>query len=213
VEGALDLIAVMQTITYTLSRAHSIGILHLDIKPSNILVWNQSLVIADWGLSVACNHSYHASTSSIVTITHRSPELLAGLPIIGTFTDIWSAGVVMSELVRNAPIATLHSNFSVLFHWMSVLGKPPEDVTSVLASGGWIDTTDSWPRWPPRKASQALSRPIRAYVSSIVDDIGKDFVTFVLSQAIDGCLEWNYSKRSSALSINKLLSKLDWCIE
>lgn len=49
---ALDYISVMQTLSYVMSLAHHRGIVHLDLKPGNILFDDAThLVICDWGLS------------------------------------------------------------------------------------------------------------------------------------------------------------------
>lgn len=48
----LDLISCVQSISYNMSLAHHYGIVHLDIKPGNVLIsFPDHIVMCDWGLS------------------------------------------------------------------------------------------------------------------------------------------------------------------
>lgn len=198
VDSSLDPVAVMQSLSCIVSVAHSFGILHLDIKPSNILIWNDTLVLADWGLSIATNGPYHSSTSDLVTITHRPPELLADLTMVGTFTDVWSMGVVMSEVFQQRPINVLYAKIPMLMHWMFILGVPSSDVLELMITSGSLSRDFPLPSWPRRGASRAYSKFIESYIHRNIDDFGFDYVRSLLDQVLDGCLKWRYSKRMSA---------------
>jgi len=90
-----------------MSLAHHRGVVHLDLKPGNILFDDESrLVICDWGLSrVRCLVESNQATcnTTFVTITHRSPELLLKTPVYSMADDVWSLGIVMIELLTEQP--------------------------------------------------------------------------------------------------------------
>jgi serine/threonine protein kinase len=92
-----------------LSNAHSHGVVHGDIKPSNILVTGEGNVkIVDFGLGRRFRESAYkeaaSSPKSLLevgpvggTLPYASPEVLSGKPKT-TETDIWAFGVVMYQM-------------------------------------------------------------------------------------------------------------------
>ena len=87
-----------------LSYLHDNSILHLDIKPANILVSGKGKAkIADFGASVILS-STKKKNCNVITCNYRPPELLTGT-LLSQYkdysyeVDIWSIGVVIFELV------------------------------------------------------------------------------------------------------------------
>lgn len=89
-----------------LKHCHSCGVLHRDIKCSNILLDNYGkLKIADFGLSsVFDNQGKYPLTSRVVTLWYRPPELLLGEVHYGVAVDLWSTGCILGELYAGRPI-------------------------------------------------------------------------------------------------------------
>ncbi len=109
---------LMRSLLEGLRHCHALGILHRDIKGSNLLldatgrlklgpssakmstqltngVFN---VAADFGLArVFQANEDRAYTNRVITLWYRPPELLLGNEHYGPEVDMWSAGCILGE--------------------------------------------------------------------------------------------------------------------
>lgn len=80
-----------------LSYLHHKGVIHRDIKGSNILVnCRGELKLADFGLARFYQKRRQSDyTNRVITLWYRPPELLFGTTVYGPEVDMWSAGYAL----------------------------------------------------------------------------------------------------------------------
>ncbi|KAK7244289.1 hypothetical protein RIF29_39109 [Crotalaria pallida] len=119
----------MQQLLRGLDHCHSCGVLHRDIKGSNLLIDNNGVLkIADFGLaSVFDPNQIQPMTSRVVTLWYRPPELLLGATYYGTAVDLWSTGCILAELYAGKPIMPGRTEVEQLHKIFKLCGSPSED--------------------------------------------------------------------------------------
>ena len=94
-----DKLEVLETVADTLTYTHGRGVVHLDLKPSNILIdEDMAPKIGDWGLARMLME--HTQTQVGMSLPYSAPEQLTQQA--GTIdhpTDIYQLGVVSYELL------------------------------------------------------------------------------------------------------------------
>ncbi|KAF7822981.1 putative serine/threonine-protein kinase [Senna tora] len=119
----------MQQLLSGLDHCHSRGILHRDIKGSNLLIDNNGILkIADFGLASFFDpHHSVPLTSRVVTLWYRPPELLLGASHYGVAVDLWSTGCILGELYSGRPILPGKTEVEQLHRIFKLCGSPSED--------------------------------------------------------------------------------------
>lgn len=81
------------------SAAHAAGILHLDLKPGNIMILPDGRVkVLDFGIARMARHAEYAHGALRGTPAYMAPEQLRGEPVTAA-TDVWAIGVIGVHLV------------------------------------------------------------------------------------------------------------------
>lgn len=104
-DGALSLdeiLKIIPSVASALNYAHRQGILHRDVKTSNIILDEQGTpYLMDFGLArIAQTGESSMSAEMLIGTPHYiSPEQAQGKPNLDSRTDVYSLGVVLYELV------------------------------------------------------------------------------------------------------------------
>ncbi|PWZ22987.1 putative serine/threonine-protein kinase [Zea mays] len=120
---------LMRQILEGLSHCHARGVLHRDIKGSNLLIDDNGLLrIADFGLATFFDPGKRQPmTSRVVTLWYRPPELLLGATEYGVAVDLWSTGCILAELLAGKPIMPGQTEIEQLHKIFKLCGSPSED--------------------------------------------------------------------------------------
>lgn len=97
---------LLRTVAEAVAYAHSLGVLHLDLKPANVLLDRDGVpYITDFGLARRLSGTHALDNEEISgTPAYMAPELAEKhARAVTTATDIWGLGAILYELVTGTP--------------------------------------------------------------------------------------------------------------
>ncbi len=107
-----EALPMIRSLLVGLAAAHAEGIVHLDIKPENLLIKSDgTLKITDFGIARVFSESVDVSTLTSTrrkthlagTLLYMSPEQITRSHEIGPWTDIYASGCVIYEMLTGLP--------------------------------------------------------------------------------------------------------------
>ncbi|KRY56778.1 Casein kinase II subunit alpha [Trichinella britovi] len=119
-----DIRYYMYELLKALDFSHSMGIMHRDVKPHNVMIDHKArkLRLIDWGLA----EFYHPEEEYNVRVASRyfkGPELLVDYHYYDYSLDMWSLGCMLASMIfRKEPFFHGHDNYDQLVRIAKVLG-------------------------------------------------------------------------------------------
>ncbi len=127
---ALDIAA---QVAEGLAFAHAHGIVHRDIKPTNIMVLaGRRAKIMDFGIARVRTSDVKTQTGMVLgSPKYMSPEQVLGSGI-GNRSDIFSLGVVLSEMLSGVPPFSGESIHQLMFQVCNTRPAPPSHLNPAV---------------------------------------------------------------------------------
>jgi protein-export membrane protein SecD len=117
--GALEprrAVGILSGVAAALDHAHSRGVLHRDVKPANVLLDDDHVYLADFGIARMVEGSPVLTRTGMIAGTpqYMAPEQAQGAPTLDHRGDIYALGVVAYEMLTgrvpfnaDTPVAVL----------------------------------------------------------------------------------------------------------
>jgi len=134
-DGALPMgeaVRVARDVAMALAHAHSLGVVHRDVKPENILLSPNGAVLMDFGhaRAPAIMPSIDSQDAKYIvgTANYVSPEQVTGRRLADSRSDVYSLGCVLLEMLTGQlPFAASSARESMNRR----LEEPPPDVRAL----------------------------------------------------------------------------------
>jgi tetratricopeptide (TPR) repeat protein len=102
-----EAVPVLEDIARALAYAHRRGVIHRDVKPENIMVGDDYVLLADFGVAKALGPAADVGLTSpggmVGTPTYMAPEQASGEAPMDHRVDLYALGVVAYELLVGEP--------------------------------------------------------------------------------------------------------------
>lgn len=127
---------VVDSVLTALEYSHRAGIVHRDIKPANIMITKSGQVkVMDFGIARAVSETsstVQQTTAILGTAAYFSPEQAKG-ETVDTRTDLYSAGVLLYELLAGVVPFRGETAVAVAYQHVSEHPQPPSTHTEELS--------------------------------------------------------------------------------
>jgi WD40 repeat protein len=192
---------LLRTIAEAVDYAHKLGVLHLDLKPANVLLDdNGNPHVADFGLARRLEQGLAADTTEVSgTPSYMAPEQCLAAQKVTPATDIWGLGAVLYELVTGRP---------------PYLGASPQATLQLVVNSEPMH---------PREHADGIPRDLEAIVMKclvhdtntryasareLADDLGRFLAGYeVRARPLNPAQRaWRWARREPKLAVTALLA-------
>ncbi|MGA9335296.1 MAG: WD40 repeat domain-containing serine/threonine protein kinase, partial [Rudaea sp.] len=182
---------LLRTIAEAVDYAHRMGVLHLDLKPANVLLdENGNPHVADFGLARRLDNALAADNDEISgTPSYMAPEQAsARTRKITPATDIWGLGAIGYELVTGSP---------------PFIGDSPQAILKLVLEGELRNPRRDAPQLPRDLEAILLKCMTRdtteryASARALADDLGRFLNGRIVQARPIGAAQrlWRWAKR------------------
>lgn len=127
-----ETIGIVEDIATALDYAHSRGIIHRDIKPANILLADDRVIVADFGIAraMAVDSAEQITVSgvSLGTPAYMAPEQVEAMRELDARCDVYALGCVTYEMLAGEPPFTGPTELAIFARH---LNEPPRSVKQI----------------------------------------------------------------------------------
>jgi len=143
-----------------LAHAHSVGIIHRDVKPENVMIRKDGVLkLMDFGIAQVVDLQRMTVTGQLLgSPAYMAPELIEGKPL-DFRTDVFSVGIILYQMATGT---------------LPFVGKNPHEVLRRIGEGRFPD-----PRTVNRLIGDDLGRIMRRALARNPDDRYADVSRFV----------------------------------
>ncbi|KAM4553559.1 homeodomain-interacting protein kinase 2 isoform 4-T4 [Fundulus diaphanus] len=175
---------VLQQVATALMKLKSLGLIHADLKPENIMLVDPSrqpyrVKVIDFG---SASHVSKAVCSTYLQSRYyRAPEIILGLPFCEAI-DMWSLGCVIAELFLGWPLYPGASEYDQIRYISQTQGLPAEYLLSAGTKTTRFfnrDPDSTYPLWrlktpEDHEAETGIkSKEARKYIFNCLDDMAQ----------------------------------------
>jgi tRNA A-37 threonylcarbamoyl transferase component Bud32 len=157
-----------------LGHAHSLGVIHRDVKPENVMIRKDGLIkLMDFGIAQVLDFQRMTVTGQLLgSPAYMAPEIIEGKQL-DFRTDVFSVGIMLYLLATGE---------------LPFAGKNPHEVLRRISEGKFAD-----PRTVGRGVDQVLARIITRALARRPDDrypdvmpLGEDLTAYVTEAGLSG---------------------------
>ena len=126
------LMGCLSDLQKALSYLHVTHLVHLDVKPLNIFLYDQTAVLGDLGSVLPCGERLEGLYAC--TRPYRPPEVLLGCTRAYYAMDAWSFGLVCLEMATQTELSYGKGGLEQTQYVVAMLGPPqPVEVRAMMA--------------------------------------------------------------------------------